>query len=340
MVFVVVTHLNDRLGTDRSVNFAQYWSNKDVMRNKISIIGAGFVGSTTAHWLAEKELGDVVLLDIPATETMPKGKALDLMEAGPVLGFDTHITGTNDYADTAGSEIVVITAGLPRKPGMTREDLVSKNQAIITNVVSNITKTSPNAILIVVTNPLDTMAYLAYRVSGFPKQRVIGQAGVLDSARMRAFIAQELNVSVQNTHAFVLGGHGDEMVPLVRYSTVAGIPITELLSAEKVDAIVKRTRNGGGEIVNLLKTGSAYFAPGAAVAEMVEAILKDRKMILPCSAYLEGEYGLTGMYFGVPAKLGRDGIEEIVQIKLQPEEQEMLNKSAALVQSTMSALNI
>ncbi len=310
------------------------------MRNKISIIGAGFVGSTTAHWLAEKELGDVVLLDIPATETMPKGKALDLMEAGPVLGFDTHITGTNDYADTAGSEIVVITAGLPRKPGMTREDLVSKNQAIITNVVSNITKTSPNAILIVVTNPLDTMAYLAYRVSGFPKQRVIGQAGVLDSARMRAFIAQELNVSVQNTHAFVLGGHGDEMVPLVRYSTVAGIPITELLSAEKVDAIVKRTRNGGGEIVNLLKTGSAYFAPGAAVAEMVEAILKDRKMILPCSAYLEGEYGLTGMYFGVPAKLGRDGIEEIVQIKLQPEEQEMLNKSAALVQSTMSALNI
>jgi malate dehydrogenase len=340
VVFVVVTHLNDRLGTDRSVNFAQYWSNKDVMRNKISIIGAGFVGSTTAHWLAEKELGDVVLLDIPATETMPKGKALDLMEAGPVLGFDTHITGTNDYADTAGSEIVVITAGLPRKPGMTREDLVSKNQAIITNVVSNITKTSPNAILIVVTNPLDTMAYLAYRVSGFPKQRVIGQAGVLDSARMRAFIAQELNVSVQNTHAFVLGGHGDEMVPLVRYSTVAGIPITELLSAEKVDAIVKRTRNGGGEIVNLLKTGSAYFAPGAAVAEMVEAILKDRKMILPCSAYLEGEYGLTGMYFGVPAKLGRDGIEEIVQIKLQPEEQEMLNKSAALVQSTMSALNI
>jgi malate dehydrogenase len=310
------------------------------MRNKISIIGAGFVGSTTAHWLAEKELGDVVLLDIPATETMPKGKALDLMEAGPVLGFDTHITGTNDYADTAGSEIVVITAGLPRKPGMTREDLVSKNQAIITNVVSNIAKTSPNAILIVVTNPLDTMAYLAYRVSGFPKQRVIGQAGVLDSARMRAFIAQELNVSVQNTHAFVLGGHGDEMVPLVRYSTVAGIPITELLSAEKVDAIVKRTRNGGGEIVNLLKTGSAYFAPGAAVAEMVEAILKDRKMILPCSAYLEGEYGLTGMYFGVPAKLGRDGIEEIVQIKLQPEEQEMLNKSAALVQSTMSALNI
>jgi malate dehydrogenase len=308
------------------------------MRNKISIIGAGFVGATTAHWLAEKEVGDIVLLDIPATETMPKGKALDLSEAGPVLGFDTNITGTTDYADTAGSDIVVITAGLPRKPGMTREDLVGKNQAIITDVVNNIAKTSPNAILIVVTNPLDTMAYLAYRVSGFPKQRVIGQAGVLDSARMRTFIAQELNVSVQNTHAFVLGGHGDEMVPLVRYSTVAGIPISELLPSEKVEAIVKRTRNGGGEIVNLLKTGSAYFAPGAAVAEMAEAILKDRKMILPCAAYLDGEYGLKDMYFGVPAKLGRNGIEEIIQIKLQPEEQEMLNKSAELVRGTMSAL--
>ena len=308
------------------------------MRNKISIIGAGFVGATTAHWLAEKEVGDIVLLDIPATETMPKGKALDLSEAGPVLGFDTTITGTTDYADTAGSDIVVITAGLPRKPGMTREDLVGKNQAIITDVVNNIAKTSPNAILIVVTNPLDTMAYLAYRVSGFPKQRVIGQAGVLDSARMRTFIAQELNVSVQNTHAFVLGGHGDEMVPLVRYSTVAGIPITELLPPEKVEAIVKRTRNGGGEIVNLLKTGSAYFAPGAAVAEMAEAILKDRKMILPCAAYLDGEYGLKDMYFGVPAKLGRNGIEEIIQIKLQPEEQEMLNKSAELVRGTMGAL--
>ena len=308
------------------------------MRNKISIIGAGFVGATTAHWLAEKEIGDVVLLDIPATESMPKGKALDMLEAGPVLGYDTHITGTTDYTDTAGSDIVVITAGLPRKPGMTREDLVGKNQAIITDVVNNIVKTSPNAILIIVTNPLDTMAYLAYRVSGFPKQRVIGQAGVLDSARMRTFIAQELNVSVQNTHAFVLGGHGDEMVPLVRYSTVAGVPITELLPQDKVDAIVKRTRGGGGEIVNLLKTGSAYYAPGAAVAEMVEAILKDRQLILPCAAYLEGEYGLKDMYFGVPVKLGRSGIEEVIQIKLLPEEQEMLNKSAELVRGTMSAL--
>ncbi len=308
------------------------------MRNKISIIGAGFVGSTTAHWIAEKEIGDIVLLDIPATDTMPKGKALDLLEAGPVLGYDTHIVGTTDYKDTAGSDIVVITAGLPRKPGMTREDLVGKNQAIITDVVANIVKTSPDAILIVVTNPLDTMAYLAHKVSGLPRNRVIGQAGVLDSARMRTFIAQELNVSVQNTHAFVLGGHGDEMVPLVRYSTVAGVPITELMSAERVAAIVDRTRKGGGEIVNLLKTGSAYFAPGAAVAEMVEAILKDRKLILPCAAYLDGEYGLKDMYFGVPVKLGRDGIEQIVQIKLLPEEQEMLNKSAELVRGTMTAL--
>jgi malate dehydrogenase len=308
------------------------------MRNKISIIGAGFVGATTAHWLAEKEIGDVVLLDIPATETMPKGKALDLLEAGPILGYDTRITGSIDYADTANSDIVVITAGLPRKPGMTREDLVGKNQAIITDVVNHIKPTSPNAILIVVTNPLDTMAYLAYRVAGFPRERVIGQAGVLDSARMRTFIAQELGVSVQNTHAFVLGGHGDEMVPLVRYSTVAGIPINELMPQERVDAIVDRTRKGGGEIVNLLKTGSAYFAPGAAVAEMVEAILKDRKLILPCAAYLDGEYGLRDMYFGVPVKLGRNGIEEIIQIKLQPQEQDMLNKSAELVRGTMSAL--
>jgi malate dehydrogenase len=310
------------------------------MRNKVSIIGAGFVGATTAHWLAEKEVGDIVLLDIPATETMPKGKALDLLEAGPVLGYDTHVTGTIDYADTRDSDIVVITAGLPRKPGMTREDLVGKNQAIITDVVNNVVKTSPNAILIVVTNPLDTMAYLAYHVSRFPKQRVIGQAGVLDSARMRTFIAQELDVSVQNTHAFVLGGHGDEMVPLVRYSTVAGIPITELLPQEKIDAIVKRTRGGGGEIVNLLKTGSAYFAPGAAVAEMVEAILKDRKLILPCATYLDGQYGLKDMYFGVPVKLGRSGVEDVIQIKLLPEEQDMFNKSAELVRGTMSALKL
>jgi malate dehydrogenase len=308
------------------------------MRNKITIIGAGFVGATTAHWLAERELGDIVLLDIPATETMPKGKALDMEEAGPVLGYDTKIIGTTDYAETAGSDIVVVTAGLPRKPGMTREDLVGKNQAIIADVVANIVKTSPEAIMIVVTNPLDTMTYLAYRLSGFPRHRVVGQAGVLDSARMRTFIAQELNVSVQNTHAFVLGGHGDEMVPLVRYSTVAGIPITELLPPERVDAIVQRTRQGGAEIVNLLKTGSAYYAPGASVAEMVEAILKDRKLILPCAAYLDGEYGLKDMYFGVPVKLGRRGVEQIIEISLQPLEREMLNTSAELVKGTMSAL--
>jgi malate dehydrogenase len=269
---------------------------------------------------------------------MPKGKALDMEEAGPVLGYDTKIVGTTDYAETAGSDIVVVTAGLPRKPGMTREDLVGKNQAIIADVVANIVKTSPEAIMIVVTNPLDTMTYLAYRLSGFPRHRVVGQAGVLDSARMRTFIAQELNVSVQNTHAFVLGGHGDEMVPLVRYSTVAGIPITELLPPERVDAIVQRTRQGGAEIVNLLKTGSAYYAPGASVAEMVEAILKDRKLILPCAAYLDGEYGLKDMYFGVPVKLGRRGVEQIIEISLQPHEREMLNTSAELVKGTMSAL--
>jgi malate dehydrogenase len=313
-------------------------------RNKITIVGAGFVGATTAHWLAERELGDIVLLDIPATETMPKGKALDLEEAGPVVGYDTRITGTTDYADTKDSDIVVVTAGAARKPGMSREDLVGINQKIITEVAHNIGATSPNAIVIVVTNPLDTMAYLAYTILSkhysFAKQRVIGQAGVLDSARMRTFIAQELGVSVRNTHAFVLGGHGDEMVPLVRYSTVAGIPITELLPADRIAAIVQRTRQGGAEIVNLLKTGSAYYAPGAAVAEMVEAILKDRKMILPCSAYLEGEYGLRDMFFGVPVKLGRAGIEQIIEIKLLPEEQEMLDKSAELVRSTMRALKL
>jgi malate dehydrogenase len=313
-------------------------------RNKITIVGAGFVGATTAHWLAERELGDIVLLDIPATETMPKGKALDLEEAGPVLGYDTRITGTTDYADTKDSDIVVVTAGAARKPGMSREDLVGINQKIITEVAHNVGATSPNAIVIIVTNPLDTMAYLAYTILskhyGFTKQRVVGQAGVLDSARMRTFIAQELGVSVRNTHAFVLGGHGDEMVPLVRYSTVAGIPITELLPPDRIAAIVQRTRQGGAEIVNLLKTGSAYYAPGAAVAEMAEAILKDRKMILPCSAYLEGEYGLSEMFFGVPVKLSRSGIEQIIEIKLLPEEQEMLDKSAALVRSTMSALKL
>lgn len=306
------------------------------MRNKITIVGAGFVGATAAHWCAAKELGDVVLFDI--VEGMPQGKALDLLQAGPVEAYDLHILGTNDYADTANSDVVVVTAGLPRKPGMTREDLVSVNAKIIRGVIENVVAHSPNAIVILVTNPLDTMTYLAKKVSGLPRERIIGQAGVLDSARMRAFISMELNVSVENIHAFVLGGHGDEMVPLARYSTVAGIPITELLPPERVEAIMDRTRKGGGEIVSLLKQGSAFFAPSAATMQMVEAILKDRKMILPCSVYLEGEYGLHDICFGVPVKLGRRGVEEIIQIKLTDDEQAAMDKSAALIRSSMAAL--
>lgn len=311
------------------------------MRNKITIIGAGFVGATTAHWLAERELGDIVLLDVPQTGDMPKGKALDLMEAGPVLGYDTKVAGTTDYADTKDSNIVVVTAGVARKPGMTREDLVGINQKIITDVANNIAATSPNAIVIVVTNPLDTMAFLAYKIlsqHGFGRNRVMGQAGVLDSARMRTFMAMEAGVSVENTHAFVLGGHGDEMVPLTRYSTIAGIPMTELMPKERVEAIVQRTRQGGAEIVNLLKTGSAYFAPGASVAEMVEAILKDKKLIRPCAAYLDGEYGLKDMFFGVPVVLGANGIEKIVEVNLSEDEKAMMDKSATLVRGSMSAL--
>ncbi len=308
------------------------------MRNKITIIGAGNVGATAAHWLAERELGDIVLVDIPQTEGMPAGKALDLVESGPVVGYDTRVIGTTGYEETRDSDLVVITAGVARKPGMSREDLVGTNQRIITDVVNEIKVTSPNAILIVVTNPLDTMAYLAKQVSGFPRERVVGQAGVLDSARMRAFIAMEVNVSVENTHAFVLGGHGDEMVPLPRYSTVSGIPITELLAPERIEAIVERTRKGGAEIINLLRTGSAYYAPGAAVAQMVEAILKDKKLILPCAAYLQGEYGLHDIYFGVPVKLGRGGAEEIIEITLTSEERAALEKSVALIRSTMAHL--
>jgi malate dehydrogenase len=309
------------------------------MLGKITIIGAGNVGATTAHWLAERELGDIVLVDIPQTEGMPAGKALDMTEAGPVVGYDSRIIGVTEYDETADSDIVVITAGVARKPGMSREDLVGTNQKIVTDVVTKITATSPDAIIIVVTNPLDTMTYVAKRVSGLPRERVVGQAGVLDSARMRTFIAMELNVSVENTHAFVLGGHGDEMVPLPRYSTVAGIPITELLTPDRIEAIVERTRKGGGEIVSLLKTGSAYYAPGAAVAQMVEAILKDKKLILPCSAYLQGEYGLDDIYFGVPVKLGRNGAEEIIEISLTPDERAALEKSVALIRSTVAHLS-
>ncbi len=310
------------------------------MRNKITIVGAGNVGASCAAWLAERDLGELVLVDIPQTETMPKGKALDITQAGPVLGFDTRVVGTTSYAETANSDVVVITAGVPRRPGMTREDLVGVNQTIVTGIVNNVVSTSPNAILIIVTNPLDTMVYLAFKKAGLPRHRVMGQAGILDSARMATFIAMELDVSVQCVQASVMGGHGDEMVPLVRYSTVSGIPITQLMSAERVAAIVDRTRKGGGEIVSLLKTGSAYYAPGAAAGQMVEAILKDKKLVVPVSAYLDGEYDLKDICFGVPVKLGRSGIEQILQVELDPDEQTMLEKSVELIRGTMSALRL
>lgn len=308
------------------------------MRKKISIVGGGFVGATAAHWCAVKELGDIVLVDV--LEGMPQGKALDLLQAGPVEGFDLNILGTNSYEDTAGSDIVVVTAGLPRKPGMTREDLVQTNGNIIRQVMENVMQHSPEAIVILVTNPLDTMVYLAKKVSGLPRERIFGQAGILDSARMRAFIAMELNVSVENTHACVLGGHGDEMVPLPRYSTVAGIPITELLPADRIAAIVERTRKGGGEIVALLKQGSAFFAPSASTVQMVEAIVKDRKQILPCCVYLDGQYGLNDICFGVPVKLGSTGVEQIMEITLTDEERAAMQRSADLIRSSMAALEM
>ena len=308
------------------------------MRNKITIVGAGMVGASCAAWLAERELGDIVLVDIPQTEDMPKGKALDLLQAGPIVGYDTRVTGATSYDATANSDVVVVTAGVPRKPGMTREDLVGINTRVVRAVASQIAATSPNAIIIIVTNPLDTMTHVAFQASGFPKNRVVGQAGILDSARMRTFVAQELGVSIENVQAFVLGGHGDEMVPLVRFCNVAGIPISELMPAERVAAIVDRTRKGGGEIVNLLKTGSAYYAPGAAAAEMAEAILKDKRLIRPCSAYLDGEYGLKDIYFGVPVVLGRNGVEKIIEVALTDDEKAMLQKSADLIRSTMSVV--
>ena len=308
------------------------------MRNKITIVGAGMVGASCAAWLAERELGDIVLVDIPQTEDMPKGKALDLLQAGPIVGYDTRVTGATSYDATANSDVVVVTAGVPRKPGMTREDLVGINTRVVRAVASQIAATSPDAIIIIVTNPLDTMTHVAFQASGFPKNRVVGQAGILDSARMRTFVAQELGVSIENVQAFVLGGHGDEMVPLVRFCNVAGIPISELMPAERVAAIVDRTRKGGGEIVNLLKTGSAYYAPGAAAAEMAEAILKDKRLIRPCSAYLDGEYGQKDIYFGVPVVLGRNGVEKIIEVALTDDEKAMLQKSADLIRSTMSVV--
>ncbi len=306
-------------------------------RPKITVVGAGNVGASCAAWMAERDLGDIVLLDIPATKDMPKGKALDMQQVGPISGYNSHLTGTTDYADTANSDICVITAGVPRKPGMSREDLVAINQGIVADVAKKLVASSPNTILIVVTNPLDTMCYVAYKAAGLPKHRVIGQAGVLDSGRMRTFLAMATDVAVENVHAAVIGGHGDEMVPLVRYSTIAGVPISSILKPEQVDAIVDRTRKGGGELVNLLGV-SAWYAPGAAAGSMVEAILKDKKLIVPCSAYLEGEYGLKDMYFGVYCKLSRKGLETIIEIPLEPNERKLVEKSADLIRETMKAL--
>ncbi|MGC1128172.1 MAG: malate dehydrogenase [Candidatus Acidiferrales bacterium] len=312
------------------------------MRKKVTVVGGGFVGSTTAQRIHDAGLADVVLTDI--LDGVPAGKALDMAESAPILGTDAQAAGIStaggDYRETANSDIIVITAGFPRKPGMSRDDLLKANYDVIKIVVEAVVKLSPGAILIVVTNPLDAMAQAAFKISGFSKNRVIGMAGVLDSARMSTFVARELNVSVENVHSFVLGGHGDDMVPLVRYSTVAGIPLPELISKDKLEAIVTRTRKGGAEIVNLLKTGSAYYAPSAAAAEMCEAILKDKKKILPCAAYLEGEYGISGLFVGVPVKLGARGIEQIIEVNLLPEEKSALDKSAASVKELVNVLGL
>ncbi len=307
------------------------------MDKKVTVIGAGNVGATAAQRLAEKELCDVVLIDI--VEGVPQGKSLDLTEAAPIEKHDAHLTGANAYDDSAESDIVIITAGIPRKPGMSRDDLISTNAGIVKTVTEQVIAASPNSILIIVSNPLDAMCHVAHQVSGFPKERVIGMAGVLDSARFRAFIAMELNVSVENTHAFVLGGHGDTMVPLPRYSTVAGIPIPELMPQDRIDALVERTRNGGAEIVGLLKTGSAYYAPASAAVEMAESILKDKKKILPCAVYLEGEYGINDLFIGVPVKLGTRGAEEIIEITLTETEKAALQHSADAVQELKDILS-
>ena len=308
------------------------------MRKKITVVGAGNVGATVAHRLADKQLGDVVLIDI--LEGIPQGKGLDLLEAGPIEGYDCRIRGTNDFADTANSDLVVMTAGFPRKPGMSRDDLLKANFDVVKGTIEKVAKASPQCILIVVTNPLDAMAQTAFKVSGFSKNRVIGMAGILDTARYRTFIAEALNVSVQNVQGFVLGGHGDTMVPVPRYTTVAGIPVAELMPQDKLDAIIQRTRKGGGEIVALLKAGSAYYAPSAAVVEMVDAIFNDRKKILPCAAYLEGEYGINGLFVGVPVKLGAKGIEQIIEIKLSAEEKAALDKSAASVKELVGIIGV
>ncbi len=308
------------------------------MRSKISVIGAGFVGSTLAQRLAERDYADIVMFDI--VPNMPQGKALDILQAGPVVGYDTLVTGTNDYADTANSDIVVITSGFPRKPGMTRDDLVKKNQEIISQVTEQVVKHSPKSIIIMVTNPLDAMAQLALHVSGFPRERIIGMAGVLDTARFRTFIAQELNVSVRDVQAYVLGGHGDTMVPLARMCTVGGIPISQLIPSERIEQIVQRTRDGGAEIVKLLGTGSAYYAPSASVLQMVDSILLDKKMIMPCAVYLQGEYGIHNLFVGVPVKLGATGLEQVIEIELNEHERTLLQKSADAVKELNQVMGI
>jgi malate dehydrogenase len=306
------------------------------MRPKITIVGAGFVGSTAAHWIASKELGDIVLVDI--VEGVPQGKGLDLLEAGPIEGFDVSIVGTNNWEDTAGSSVVVVTSGAPRKPGMSREDLIKVNADITRACAENIAKYSPDATVVMVNNPLDAMTYLTRQVTGFPKHRVVGQAGVLDAARYRTFIAMEAGVSVEDVQAMLMGGHGDEMVPLPRFTTIAGIPVTEFIPAERLEAIVDRARKGGGEIVSLLKTGSAYYAPSAATVAMVESIIRDKKRVLPCACYLEGEYGLSDLYFGVPCVLGAGGVEKVIELPLNQEEQGLVKASADAVQKTLDVL--
>jgi malate dehydrogenase len=312
---------------------------EDTMRRKkITIVGAGNVGATAAHWAAERELGDIVLVDV--IEGMPQGKALDLMEARPIEGFDVEIIGTNGFSETKDSDVVIITSGLARKPGMSREDLLQKNKEIVESVTKEVVKNSPNCIIIMVSNPLDTMAYLAKKVSNFPRNRVMGMAGILDTARFRTFIAMELNVSVEDVQALVLGGHGDDMVPLTRYATVGGIPLAKLLPQDKIDKIVERTRKAGGEIVALLKTGSAYYSPSLAAVQMAEAILKDKKKVVPVAAYLEGEYGLNDIYFGVPVILGANGVEKIIEVDLIPEEKEAVRKSAGAVKKSILELKL
>lgn len=306
------------------------------MRKKVTIIGAGFVGSTCAHWIAAKELADVVLVDI--VEGVPQGKGLDLLEAGPIEGFDINIVGTNSYDEAKDSDVVILTSGAPRKPGMSREDLLKINADITSSNIKQVAQTSPNAHIIIVNNPMDTMAYLAFKVAGFPKNRVLGQGGVLDAGRYRTFVAQEAGVSVEDVQAMLMGGHGDEMVPLPSYTTISGIPVTQFIKEDRLQAIIERTKKGGGEIVQLLKTGSAYYAPAAATVQMVEAIVKDKKRVLPASVYMDGEYGLNDLFFGVPVKLGANGVEEIIQLSLSDAEQAAVQKSAELVKSSIAAL--